>query len=64
MDSPPEPQLERFAHTLMITGGWPMELMSGLSVELPKESYPGEDPWTVVSGRMHEPGIGDRRTYG
>ena len=32
----------------MITGGWLMELMSGLSVELPKESYPGEDPWAVV----------------
>jgi hypothetical protein len=32
----------------MITGGWLMELMSGLSVELPKDRYPGEDPWTAV----------------
>jgi hypothetical protein len=48
MESLPEPQLERFVHALMITGGWLMELMSGLSVELPKESYPGEDPWAVV----------------
>jgi hypothetical protein len=108
MESLSESPLERFVHTLMITGGWLMELMSGLSVELPKESYPGEDPWAVVfemlcgtigtalqsaeprdleratelidlaasrveehlrlacelSGRMHEPGTGDRRTYG
>jgi hypothetical protein len=108
MESLPEPQLERFVHALMITGGWLMELMSGLSAELPKESYPGEDPWAVVfemlcgsvgtalqsaepqeiqratelidlaasrveehlrlacelSSRMHEPGTGDRRTYG
>jgi hypothetical protein len=48
MESLPEPRLERFVHTLMITGGWLMELMSGLSVELPKERYPGEDPWAVV----------------
>jgi hypothetical protein len=40
--------VERFVHALMITGGWLMELMSGLSVELPKESYPGEEPWLVV----------------
>jgi hypothetical protein len=108
MESLPESRLERFVHTLMITGGWLMELMSGLSVELSKESYPGEDPWAVVfemlcgtigtalqsaeprdlqratelidlaasrveehlrlacelSGRMHEPGTGDPRTYG
>jgi hypothetical protein len=48
MESLPESQLERFVHALMITGGWLMELMSGLSVELPKESYPDEDPWAVV----------------
>jgi hypothetical protein len=103
-----ESELERFVHTLMITGGWLMELMSGLSVELPKESYPGEDPWAVVfemlcgtigtalesaeplelkratelidlaasrieehlrlacelSGRTHDAGDGDRRTFG
>ena len=108
MESLSDSQLERFVHTLMITGGWLMELMSGLSVELPKESYPGEEPWAVVfemlcgtigtalqsaepgevrratelidlassrveehlrlacelSGRVHEPGSGDRRTYG
>jgi hypothetical protein len=40
--------LERFVHSLMITGGWLMQLMSGLSVELSKDSYPGEDPWVVV----------------
>jgi hypothetical protein len=103
-----ESELERFVHTLMITGGWLTELMSGLSVELPKESYAGEDPRPVVfemlcvtigtalvsaepldlqratelidlaasrveehlriacelSGRMHDAGDGDRRTYG
>ena len=108
MESRSELPLERFVHTLMITGGWLMELMSGLSVELPKDSYPGEDAWAVVfemlcgtigtallsaepveleratelidlaasrveehlrlacelSGRMREPGSGDRRTYG
>jgi hypothetical protein len=48
MEAPPEPQLEQFVHALMITGGWLMELMSGLSIELPKESYTGEDPWPVV----------------
>jgi hypothetical protein len=48
MEPPPEPQLERFVHALMITGGWLMELMSGLSVELPKGTYPGEDPRAVV----------------
>jgi hypothetical protein len=48
MESLPERQLERFVHTLMITGGWLMELVSGLSVELPKETCPGEDPWAVV----------------
>jgi hypothetical protein len=48
MEDLPGPQIERFVHTLMITGGWLMELMSGLSAELPKESYPDEDPWAVV----------------
>jgi hypothetical protein len=48
MESLPEAQLERFVYTLMLTGGWLMELMSGLSVELPTESYPGEDPRAVV----------------
>jgi hypothetical protein len=48
MEDFPGPQIERFVHTLMITGGWLMELMSGLSVELPKETYPEEDPWAVV----------------
>jgi hypothetical protein len=41
-------QIERFVHTLMITGGWLMELMSGLSAELPKDAYPGEETWAVV----------------
>jgi hypothetical protein len=48
MELRPESQLELFVHTLMITGGWLMELMSGLGVELPKERYPGEDPRAVV----------------
>jgi hypothetical protein len=48
MELRPESQLERFVHALMITGGWLMELMSGLSVELPKEHYAGEDPWTGI----------------
>jgi hypothetical protein len=48
MELRPESQLERFVHTLMTTGGWLMELMSGLSVELPRERYPGEEPWAVV----------------
>jgi hypothetical protein len=48
MERRPGSQLERFVHTLMITGGWLMELMSGLSVELPRERYPGEDPRAVV----------------
>jgi hypothetical protein len=48
MELRPDSQLERFVHTLMITGGWLMELMSGLSIELPRDRYPGEDPWTAV----------------
>jgi hypothetical protein len=48
MEPRPESPLERFVHTLMITGGWLMELMAGLSVELPEEGYPGEDPRAVV----------------
>ena len=45
---PNNSEVERFVHALMITGGWLMELMSGLSVELPQERYPGEEPWVVV----------------
>jgi hypothetical protein len=48
MEDLPNSQVDRFVHSLMITGGWLMELMSGLSAELPKDSYPGEDPWVVV----------------
>jgi hypothetical protein len=48
MDDLPNSQLDRFVHGLMITGGWLMELMSGLSAELPKDAYPGEEPWVVV----------------
>src|ERR1700734_3316520 len=48
MERRPESQLERFVHTLIITGGWLMELLSGLSVEIPKDRYPGEDPRAVV----------------
>jgi hypothetical protein len=48
MERRPESPLERFVHTLMITGGWLMELISGLSVELPRDRYPGEDPRGVV----------------
>lgn len=106
--SPVESQVERFVHTLLITGAWLDELVTGLSAELPHGSYPGEEPWDVVlemlcgtigtalqsaepgevelatelidlaasrveehlrlaselCHRMHEPGDGDRRTYG
>lgn len=48
IDSPPESQLVRFVRTLMITGAWLDEVVSGLSAELPNGSYPGEEPCAVV----------------
>jgi hypothetical protein len=48
MGSSLESQVARFVHALLITGAWLDEVALGLCAELPKESYPGEEPWAVV----------------
>lgn len=48
MDSPIDPHVGRFVRTLLITGAWLDEVVSGLSAELPNGSYPGEGPRAVV----------------
>jgi hypothetical protein len=46
--SPSEQQVAEFVHALVITGAWLDEVVQGLCVELPRESYPGENPRVVV----------------
>jgi hypothetical protein len=48
MGSSLETQVERFVHALVITGAWLDEVALGLTAELPKESYPGENPYAVA----------------
>ena len=48
MGSRLESQVERFVRMLLITGAWLDEVVSGLSAELPTESYRGEEPRAVV----------------
>jgi hypothetical protein len=43
-----EQRVGRFVLALLHTGSWLSELVSDLTAALPAESYPGEDPRTVV----------------
>jgi hypothetical protein len=46
--APTEHEVERFVHALLITGAWLDEVNRGMSIELPRRRYPGEDPLAVV----------------